>query len=122
MVRRMSTTVKFVEAPDGGISTVEVHSLGTTTMMVDLVRALFDLRVEVLIAESHSLPNGRVERFRIRGEGGSSLDAARGRELRTAVLEVIERNLWRRRRDTARQTAISDRSAADRSDGLVALA
>ncbi|MBN2193095.1 MAG: hypothetical protein JW751_09790 [Polyangiaceae bacterium] len=110
----MTTTVKFVEAPEGELSTIEVHSRGPSTMMMELVRTLFQMRVEVLLAESHVSPGSRLERIRVREKGGGAVNAERRREVQEAVLALIEETLQHRRNHSGRSRIDPHTRAAKR--------
>ncbi len=92
----MDTQVKFVDEPGGLLAGLEIRAPGPSTLMVDLVRELFRMRVEVLLAESRAAQGGRHERLHLRDASGCALTSDRRAEVQAAVLEAMERLLQRR--------------------------
>ena len=92
----MDTQVKFVDDPGGLLSALEIRAPGPSTLMVDLVRELFRMRVEVLLAESRAAEGGRHERLHLCDASGGALTPARRAEVQAAVLDAVERLLHHR--------------------------
>jgi len=92
----METQVKFVDEPGGTLAALDIRAPGPSTLMLDLVRELFRMRGEVLLAESRAAGEGRHERLHLRDVTGGALTPDRRAEVQAAVLEAVERLLQRR--------------------------
>lgn len=84
------TRVRFVGEAKGVLSLLEVESAGRNGLLGVLSRALFDLRVQIVRAESRVSGTRRVERLTVVEFDGAPIGAARRLEIQVGVLQAIE--------------------------------
>jgi UTP:GlnB (protein PII) uridylyltransferase len=87
------TKVKFIEDAEARIAELEIQTTDRASVMLDLARLLFRLRVDILIAQSRTHGDYRIERVRLSEHDGGAISDARRAQIREQVLELVERQL-----------------------------
>ena len=84
------TRVRFMGPAKGVLSLLEVESAGRNALLGVLSRALFDLRVQIVRAESRVSSDRRLERLALVEFDGGPISAARRLEIQVGVLDAID--------------------------------
>lgn len=87
------TTVKFIDDDEARVAELEIHTTDRASVMLDLARLLFRLRVDILIAQSRTNGDRRIERVRLSEHDGRAITHARRAQIREQVLALVERQL-----------------------------
>ena len=82
--------MRFVGEAKGVLSLLEVESIGRSALLGVLSRVLFDLRVQIVRAESRVIGGRRHERLTVVEFDGGPIRAARRLEIQVGVLDAIE--------------------------------
>ncbi len=84
------TRVRFLEAEDGGLDTLEVETGDRSGLLATLTQVLFAAGVQIVRAQI-STHEGRVsDRFTLAERDGRAIDAARRLELQVTVLKAVD--------------------------------
>lgn len=87
------TTVRFIDDDEARIAELEIETTDRASVMLDLARVLFRLRVDILIAQSRTHGDSRIERVRLSEHDGGAISYDRRAEIRAHVLDLVERRL-----------------------------
>jgi UTP:GlnB (protein PII) uridylyltransferase len=87
------TKVRFIEDDAARIAELEIETNDRASVMLDLARLLFRLRIDILIAQSRTHGARRIERVRLSEHDGGAITDDRRAEIRARVLELVERRL-----------------------------
>jgi UTP:GlnB (protein PII) uridylyltransferase len=87
------TSVKFIDDDEARIAELEIQTTDRASVMLDLARLLFRLRVDILIAQSRTNGEGRIERIRLSEQDGRAISDTRRAQIRAQVLELVSRQL-----------------------------
>ncbi|MFO0564542.1 MAG: hypothetical protein U0263_02710 [Polyangiaceae bacterium] len=84
------TTVRFVENPDGDLTTLEVETDDRSGLLLALAQALFEQRVQIVESEVKTEGARVLDRFSIVELDGKPIQPNRRLEIQVAVLSAIQ--------------------------------
>lgn len=87
------TTVRFIDDAEARTAELEIETSDRASVMLDLARILFRLRVDILIAQSRTHGSKRIERVRLSEHDGAKISEDRRAQIRAQVLELVEQRL-----------------------------
>lgn len=86
-----STAVRFIEGGSGILSLLEIESEHCADPVAALGGLLFELRVQIVRAETHTEQERVLSRLHLVEFDGARIENARRREIQSSVRAAIER-------------------------------